>query len=318
MAELLVFCHFNNPHAEDVVALVSHARCLAKKADLTLSCLYMGKELPSEAVDNLASYGCEKLHFIPTECALVTDGTAAKAAAAIVEKIAPEIILFSATNEDRIFAAQLAAHLKTGLTADCSELSMENGLLLQTRPAFGGNLFASILCPNHRPQMATVHPYIFPLGEKQEGAAEVIEYDASVVNRANLLSQTTNALASISDAKVVLCGGAGLDQDDFALLKKICDATGAHLGATRVAVNEALAPYRCQIGQTGAGLRADLYVGFGVSGAVQHVAGMKNCKRIVAVNTDRKAPIADICDVFIQADAKDVLTALAASLSLAN
>ena len=318
MAELIVFCHFNNPYAEDVVALLSHARGLAKEANLTLSCMYMGNELPQDAVDNLASYSCEKLHFIPTDASLVTDGTTAKAVAAILEKIAPEIILFSATNDDRIFAAQLAAHLKTGLTADCSDLSIENDLLLQTRPAFGGNLFASILCPNHRPQMATVHPYIFPLGEKQDGRAEVIRYDADIVNRAVLISQTANALESISDAKIVLCGGAGLDKDDFALLAKICEKTGAHLGATRVAVNETLAPYRCQIGQTGAGLRADVYVGFGVSGAVQHVAGMKNCKRIVAVNTDRKVPIADICDVFIQADAKDVLKALAASLSLAN
>lgn len=318
MAELLVFCHFNAPQAQDVLALLSHARNLAKQADLTLGCVYMGSELPAEAIAELSSYGCEKLYFLKTDAAIYTSGAAAKACADVIKNLSADIVLFSATNEDRVIAAQLAAHLQTGLTADCSELSVENGLLLQTRPAFGGNLFASILCPNHRPQMATVHPYIFPMGEKQDGMAEVVACEVNVSDRAALLSSNANTQKSISDAKVVLCGGAGLDKEDFALLAKICDATGAHLGATRVAVNETLAPYRCQIGQTGAGLRADLYVGFGVSGAVQHVAGMKNAKRIVAVNTDKKAPIADICDVFIHADAKDVLSHLAASLSLAN
>ena len=318
MRDLLIFCHVDDPAAQDVLSLARNAFELAKAHGLRLRALAICEALDQKNIDALAACGCEIVDHLALSPAPETYDGVAEPAAKLIRSIAPEIVLFSAKPKTRLLAAQIAALLSTGLTADCCDLSIENDLLVQTRPAFGGNLLASIVCPEARPQMATVHPFALPsLPPLTEyPAAQVTEHRADIRPVVSRLSQTLGGDNTLSRANIVLCGGNGLDAEDFALLSRICDKTGAAMGATRVAVNDGRAPYRCQIGQTGVGIQADVYVGFGVSGAVQHIAGMKRCRTIIAVNLDPKAPIADYCDRLICADAKNILRRIAFALAI--
>ena len=313
MAEWIIAGHVDHPAAADVLALAAHACALARDAGCTPVFLAVGHALCRDDCRRIAACGVQRIEFVRLETKLPFCGGTAQAVAARLQTLAPEVVLFSATDETRILAAQIAAHLGTGLTADCTNLCFRDGLLVQTRPAFGGNLIADIVCPARRPQMATVHPFAFAPQRIPAAAAEevpVVTHTARIKDDAALLWEESVAAAPLGTAKAVLCGGLGLGHDGFRLLDALCHATGAALGATRAAVNAGLAPYACQIGQTGVGLAAKLYVGFGVSGAVQHIAGMRSCEKIIAVNTDADAPIARICDVFIHTDAIALLDAL--------
>ncbi len=230
------------------------------------------------------------------------------AIADLMESGRPWACLFPAETHGRLTSALLAARLKTGLTADCTGLSVEDGWLLQTRPAFGGSLIADILCRHSLPQMASVQSGVFPRPEPDADRQGVIidcALPAAGPSALKLIgcSAERKAEESLSEAKVVLAGGMGLGSvRGFRALKRAADRIGAVPAASRAAVGAGLAPYSWQVGLSGKTIRPELYIACGISGAVQHMAGVRGAARVIAVNLDKKAPVFDCADVGIIAD----------------
>lgn len=218
-----------------------------------------------------------------------------------------DIVLFPATVRGRFLSAWVAAKLHTGLTADCTELSItENGLLLQTRPAYGGSLTACILCPEKRPQMASVRPGVFPLPDWDYRPAKTQARDAVCALPETLMQLMavipTENPCPLQQAKVIVAGGKGVgSKEGFTLMFELARLLGGAVGATRSAVDAGWIPYVHQIGQTGVTVRPTLYLSFGISGMIQHLVGMRGAQHVVAVNTDRNAPIFRAADYGIVA-----------------
>ena len=238
------------------------------------------------------------------------DAAIAHSLADFTGRLSPEIVLFNATIRGRAIAAALAAELGTGLTADCCALSLEGGLLVQHRPAYGSQLNAEIVCEKARPQMASVRPGIFPpaiLDENRHGRVEYIAFKEPCRLRRGNFSPFTGT-GSLRDAEIVFAAGRGIgSREGFERLKEIAAGTGAAVAASRGAVDLGFAPYSCQVGQTGVVVRPKLYVACGISGSVQHLAGMSGAGKIVAVNSDPKAPIFRYADFGIVGDWQEVL-----------
>jgi electron transfer flavoprotein alpha subunit len=213
--------------------------------------------------------------------------------------------------------ATLAA---TGLTADCTglEIEPETGHLLQTRPAFGGNVMATIVTRNHRPQMATVRPRVMPMPERQGDAVPATwnwDVPAGLLGTSvQVLESRTagEAAVNIGEADVLVAGGRGIGgPDGFELLRDLADALGGELAASRAAVDAGWVPYERQVGQTGKTVQPKLYVAVGISGAVQHRAGMQSSDTIVAVNSDAAAPIFEVADYGIVGDFREIVPRMA-------
>ncbi len=241
-----------------------------------------------------------------------------RALAALARERSPEVILLGATTKGRDLASAVATDLETGLTADCTELSIdpESGLLRQTRPAFGGNIVATIITPGHRPQMATVRPGVFPLPESVSGASgETITWKPNLAQefpvRQLKFAPTEEEEVSLQGADVIVSGGRGMRQaKNFMMLNELARELGGVVGATRGAVDAGWVSARQQIGQTGQTVRPALYIAVGISGAIQHLAGMQHADYIVAINNDPTAPIFDIADYGIVGDLFEVVPAL--------
>lgn len=220
-----------------------------------------------------------------------------------------EIILAPADVRMRVIMPMLAGFLKAGLTADCTELTLdEKGELLQIRPAMGNNLLAFIKSLSEI-KMATVRPGIYHPVEKRKRPCSIGEFSPELKGRVRLLSFLPQEETSpLSQARVVLAGGMGIgSRENFEILASVAKKTGAALGASRMAVNAGFAPYACQVGQTGVTVHPDLYIAVGISGAVQHLAGMSGSVKVVAINNDSCASIFDYADYGIVADWKEVL-----------
>ena len=227
----------------------------------------------------------------------------------------PGILFIGATFIGRDLGPRVAARLSTGLTADCTSLEVDvtNGDLLATRPAFGGNLMATIACPNHRPQMATVRPGVFSkLTEKKEN------YNIEKVNvnlkpsdiRTTVLEvvKANKDIIDIGEAKVIVSGGRGVgSKENFALLQELATALGGVVGASRGAVDKGWIERDYQVGQTGKTVRPTIYIACGISGAIQHVAGMQESDMIIAINKDETAPIMKVSDYAIVGDLNKVI-----------
>lgn len=245
-----------------------------------------------------------------------------KAAVEAVREIDPEIMLIAATNQGRDIAPRISTALHTGLTADCTSLDInEAGKLAATRPTFGGQLMATILSKKF-PQMATVRPKVFkPLKEPIykdttfiklgvdlsgfESNIEVLDFKQKFVNEIN----------SVDSAEIIVAGGRGMQsKEGFELLQKFADKLGGVVGASRVAVEMGLAPQACQIGQTGKTVTPKLYIACGISGALQHTIGMENSQKIIAINTDKNAPIFEISDYGYVGDAFEIIPELLKTL----
>lgn len=242
----------------------------------------------------------------------------AKAAVDIVKEIQPEILLIGATNQGRDLAPRISTALHTGLTADCTGLGInDKGQLAATRPTFGGQLMATILCKN-LPQMATVRPKVFKPAEKDNiKPAEIIYKNINldeVQKKVELLEfhrKVTNSLNELDSAEIIVAGGRGMkNAEGFKLLKEFADKIGAAVGASRAAVEMGLASHEMQIGQTGKTVTPKLYIACGISGAIQHTIGMDKSEKIIAINLDEKAPIFDIADYGMVGDAFEILPKL--------
>ncbi len=239
----------------------------------------------------------------------------------LVDERKPEVILYGATNFGRELAPGVAVRLQTGLTADCTVLEMdeESGLLHQTRPAFGGNLMATIMCPAHRPQMATVRPGIFKAPEPdavREGTVEQVLLAADAAPRVEVLEcAAPSDEPSITEAERLVVVGRGIgSKKNLKLMRRLADALGAEIGCTRPVVEAGWLEYRHQVGQTGVSVAPKLLVSVGVSGAIQHLAGISGAECVVAINEDPEAPIFGAAQYSVVGDAVEVVTALLAEL----
>jgi electron transfer flavoprotein alpha subunit len=233
----------------------------------------------------------------------------------------PEIVLGSATAIGRSVLSRVAVKVHAGLTADCTGLDIdtEKRLLLQTRPAFGGNIMATIICPDHRPQMATVRPKVMkPLTEPYDSKGNIQEISVNdLTNRVKFLDFVVDETShvNIAAADVIVTGGRGLqDPKNFALIEELADLLGGAVGASRSAVDAGWINYSHQVGQTGRTVSPKLYIALGVSGAIQHLVGMQSSDYIIAVNKDPNAPIFKVADVGIVGDLFEVVPKLIAEV----
>ena len=246
----------------------------------------------------------------------------ASIAADIIRERKPEILLIGATVFGRALAPRIAAKLNTGLTADCTELEIDRqtGMLIQTRPAFGGNLMASILCPYRRPQMATVRPKIFPVpcpDLSRTGTVEHIGATASDKLIPVLLREIKNDHGdiNIADAQIVVGVGKGIGgPQGISMAQDLADALGGVVSASRAVVDTGWLPYSRQVGQTGKTISPTLYIACGISGAIQHIVGLANVQTIVAINKDPDAPIFQSAHYGMVGDCAALLPALTAKI----
>jgi electron transfer flavoprotein alpha subunit len=239
----------------------------------------------------------------------------------LVRKYKPEVVLIGATGLGRDLAGGMATVLETGLTADCTELTIdrERGLLEQTRPAFGGNIMATILNQHRRPQMASVRPHVLPKPPRREGAAgEVIREPLGMAER-DVRTKVLEVLredkgpghVDIAGAEVLVSGGRGMQgPENFRILRELAEVLGGTVSASRSAVDAGWMPYERQVGQTGKTVRPKIYIACGISGAIQHMVGMQDSDLIIAINRDRDAPIFEIADYGIVGDLFEVVPAL--------
>ncbi|MCM8758527.1 MAG: electron transfer flavoprotein subunit alpha [Candidatus Omnitrophica bacterium] len=236
----------------------------------------------------------------------------------LIKKYKPNIVLASATMVGRSFVPQVAARLKTGLTADCTDLAIdpETKLLLQIRPTYGGNLMAKIICENHRPQMATIRP------KAVEEARFIGDHDGVIVKenfssfnavcRVDLVSkEAVEQTIDLQEAEIIVSGGRGLGEGkNFDMIRKLAQLLGGAVGASRAAVDSGWIPYPHQVGQTGKTVKPKIYIACGISGAIQHLAGMSTSDYIIAINKDPDAPIFKVANLGIVGDIFEVIPKL--------
>ena len=277
--------------------------------------------LCSDAKDypqQLIAHGADKVYLVKNEALrFFRDEPYTHIISELIKDYQPLAVLFGATSVGRSLAPRLAARLHTGLSADCTTLELrDNGILIQTRPAFGGNLFASILCPYTHPQMATVRPKVMqPLTADGKRQGQVIEkpFDLTGLKiRTQVLDfvEQVNQIA-VDEADIVVAAGYGVGSlEGLALVKELADAYGAALGVTRKLVDEGWISYEHQIGQTGKTIGPKLYIACGISGAVQHIVGISSSKTIVAINHDPDAVIFRIADFGIEGDLHEIIPLL--------
>ncbi|ATW23547.1 electron transfer flavoprotein subunit alpha [Candidatus Formimonas warabiya] len=295
--------------ASCTMELLGEAHRLVKGTAHSVAAVLLCKEVglyPSE----LIAAGADKVYTIQNKMfKQFKDQPYKEAILRLVKEEKPLAILFSATAMGRSLAPRLAAALKTGLSADCTQLELrDNGILIQTRPAFGGNLFASILCPYTWPQMATVRPKVMkPLEPDAKRQGKVIEKNyhldenAVMTNIIDYIAEISEA--SVDDAEIVVAAGYGAaTEKGLALVSELAKVFGGALGVSRKVVDAGLISYKHQIGQTGKTISPKLYITCGISGAIQHIVGMSSAKKIVAIDLDPNAPIFHMADVGIVAD----------------
>jgi len=307
--------------ASVVYELLGEGRKLADALETRLSAVLLGKNIKERALD-LIAHGADEIHLVESKfLESYLDDAYSRVIVDIVREHKPSILLMGATAIGRSLAPKVAAMLETGLTADCTalEIDAEKKLLLQTRPAFGGNIMATIICPNRRPQIATVRPRVMkraPRNEKKRG--EIIEKkmkseDLSSRTRVLDFVEDLTEKVKLEEADIIVSGGRGLGgPENFKLVEELADVLGAAVGASRATVDAGWIPYSHQVGQTGKTVCPKLYIACGISGAIQHLAGMQTSDVIVAVNKDPEAPIFQVATYGIVGDLFEVIPALTA------
>lgn len=314
--------------------LLGEAGRLAKPLNTEVTAVLLGSNV-GNLVDQLAEYGADKV-IVVDDPELETYRTEpyAHALAEVINKYKPEIMLVGATAIGRDLGPTVSARVATGLTADCTLLEIgdfplvaipgkeqKHNQLLMTRPAFGGNTIATIACPDNRPQMATVRAGVMQKAEPKPGAkAEVIEFNpgftpnnkyVEIMDVVKEVAETVN----IMDAKILVSGGRGVgSKENFAMLQDLADVIGGTVSCSRAVVDNGWMPKELQVGQTGKTVRPNVYFAIGISGAIQHTAGMEESDIIVAINKDETAPIFDVADYGIVGDLNKIVPKLTEAL----
>lgn len=309
------------------IELLSPGRDLATKQGGELVAVVIGNNVAA-AVDAANTHGADKIIVVEgEEYAHYTTDAYQIAMCALVEKYAPTSILIGATNNGRDLGPRVSCRLNTGLTADCTNLDIdeESGNVAWTRPAFGGNLMATILCPNNRPQIGTVRPGVFKKGEEVEPKAEIIREDIHVAKEQirtqvlEIIKDMGGENVDLEGAEVIVSGGRGVGgPEGFAAIESLAEALGGVVGASRAAVDAGWIAHAHQVGQTGKTVGPKLYIACGISGAIQHVAGMSGSDVIVAINKDPEAPIFDVADYGVVGNLFEVIPVLVEEINKAK
>lgn len=314
--------------------LLGKGKELAAKLGTEVVAVLIGYQV-KELADKLAEYGADKVIVVDDpELAVYRTEPYAHALASVINEYKPEIVLVGATAIGRDLGPTVSARVATGLTADCTVLEIgdfpleprpgveqKHNQLLMTRPAFGGNTIATIACPDNRPQMATVRPGVMQKLEPVAGAkATVVEYNPGFTpnNRYVTIKEVVKAVSDtvdIMDAKVLVSGGRGVGSpENFKILEELAEVMGGTVSCSRAVVDAGWKPKDLQVGQTGKTVRPQIYFAIGISGAIQHVAGMEESDIIVAINKDEDAPIFDVADYGVVGDLNKIVPALTAAL----
>ena len=320
--------------------LIGKGKDLAADLGTEVTAVLIGSDVKGLA-DELAAYGADKVIVVDDpELKEYRTEPYTHALASVIDTYKPEIVLVGATAIGRDLGPKVSARVKTGLTADCTVLEIgdfplnplpnqeqKHNQLLMTRPAFGGNTIATIACPNTRPQMATVRPGVMQKREKIEGAKAVVEeFNPGFTPNNQYVEilkvvKAVNDVADIMDAKILVSGGRGVGSaENFKLLEDLAEVLGGTVSCSRAVVDSGWKPRDLQVGQTGKTVRPNVYFAIGISGAIQHVAGMEESDIIIAINKDETAPIFDVADYGLVGDLNKILPQLTASLKaeLAN
>jgi len=324
--DVLVFVELDRKAIAEVsLELVSKARDLADELGVNVLAMIIGAKTLQQQHKVLFEYGADNVYTL-TDPRLENyeTGPYTKIAVDLIRKTKPQIVLFGATALGRDFAPRIASTLRTGLTADCTELRIgdhENkregktykDILYQIRPAFGGNIIATIIAPEHRPQMATVRDGVIKLGAPIAGRkGAVIEFPVKL-NKDDFTYTFKKRMSgekkiNLKKAEIVVAGGGGVkNQDSFKLIHDLADALGGIVGASRAAVDNGFISKDHQVGQTGTTIRPKLYIACGISGAIQHQAGMDQSAKIIAINNDPNAAIFQIAHYGIVGDLHKVI-----------
>lgn len=307
--------------------LLGKAKELAEPLQTEVTAVLLGYQV-KDLADQLAAYGADKVIVVDDpELEVYRTEPYTHAMASVINEYKPEILLVGATAIGRDLGPRVSARVATGLTADCTMLEIGNfplvgenqkpNQLLMTRPAFGGNTIATIACPDHRPQMATVRPGVMQKITPIDGAkAEVIEYnpgftpDNKYVEILEVVKAVNNAV-DIQDAKILVSGGRGVGSpENFKILEDLAEAVGGTVSCSRAVVDSGWKPKELQVGQTGKTVRPNVYFAIGISGAIQHVAGMEESDYIIAINKEETAPIFDVADLGIVGDLNKIVPKL--------
>ena len=309
------------------IELLTPGKMMAGKQSGALVAVVIGSNV-DEAVKAAAEHGADKVIVVDgPEYAHYTTDAYAIALCTLVEKYGPTSMLIGATNNGRDLGPRVSCRLKTGLTADCTALDIdeESGNVAWTRPAFGGNLMATILCPDHRPQIGTVRPGVFKKSDAGEAKAEIIKEDIHVDAKdirtqvLELIKEADGENVDLEGADIIVSGGRGVGgPEGFEPVKALADALGGVVGASRAAVDAGWIAHAHQVGQTGKTVGPKLYIACGISGAIQHLAGMSGSDCIVAINKDPEAPIFDIADYGVVGNLFEVLPVLTEEIKKAR
>jgi len=302
-----------------VLELLGKAKELAEDLETELSAVLLGHEVDHLTAE-LIAFGADKV-IVVDDPALkhFQDELYSKALSFLIDKHKPAIVLAGATVIGRSFIPRTAIDVHTGLTADCTGLAIdiETGNLQQTRPAFGGNIMATILTPNHRPQMATVRHRVFDPLEKDDSRNGIVIEESINLDLEDSLTRwlgfekEKTTLVNLTEANIIVSGGRGLkDAKNFVMLEELAEAVEGAVGASRAAVDAEWIAYAHQVGQTGKTVKPNIYIACGISGAIQHLAGMSSSDYIIAINKDTDAPIFKAADLGIVGDLFEIIPKL--------
>ena len=318
--------------------LLGKAKDLAKDLNTNVTAVLVGSDVKG-LCDKLAEYGADRVIVVDDpELKAYRTEPYTHALASVINEYKPEIMLVGATAIGRDLGPRVSARVATGLTADCTVLEIgdfplnpmpgreqKHNQLLMTRPAFGGNTIATIACPNHRPQMATVRPGVMQKIDPIVGAkAEVVEYNPGFTPNDKYVEildivKNVQETVDIMDAKVRVSGGRGVGcPENFKMLQDLADALGGEVSCSRAVVDNGWEPKDLQVGQTGKTVRPQIYFAIGISGAIQHVAGMEEADLIIAINKDETAPIFDVADYGIVGDLNVIVPKLTEAIKKAK
>ncbi|MEG1483253.1 electron transfer flavoprotein subunit alpha/FixB family protein [Clostridium sp.] len=306
--------------------ILGEGRKIADKLGVKLTALLLGDNVKALA-EELGTHGADEVLVAESELLknYTTDGYT-KVICDLASERKPGILFIGATFIGRDLGPRVAARLSTGLTADCTilDVEVENGDLLATRPAFGGNLMATIACPDHRPQMATIRPGVFTKLPKAEvnfvtEEVEVNLVDSHIRTKIIEIVKENKDIVDIGEANIIVSGGRGVvTQENFKLLDELAEVLGGTVAGSRAAIDNGWIAKDYQVGQTGKTVRPSIYIACGISGAIQHVAGMQDSDMIIAINKDSGAPIMKIADYAIVGDVAKVLPELISQAKALN
>lgn len=310
--DVVVFCENDKESISQATKeILSKGRQLACQLGVKLIALSI-EDLNNNHINQIQLYGADKIIICNVIKKEYDYEFVANAVTNILKKYKPQILLFCSNYKGRALAPWIASKMKTGATADCVDLSIDSKTrkLIQTRPAFGGNIMADIICENSMPQIATIRRGVFSpvITKAMPKQFEVIRVNYEQFSKESIELISSHEILeqdSLLDAKIIFAGGRGIKREGFQLLNRLANIIGdyAIVGGTRAAVDSGYVSYSRQIGQTGLTVKPELYCAFGISGAAEHIAGISNAKKILAVNTDPNAKIFDVADYKIVGDA---------------